>query len=65
MKICKEHLIPTKRISDGTLIIEIEQDSSFDSFKKLMQQNHIQILFADTYQENLESVFLHLIKTDL
>ena len=65
MKICKEHLIPTKRISDGTLIIEIEQDGSFDSFKKLMQQNHIQILFADTYQENLESVFLHLIKTDL
>ncbi len=65
MEICKEHLIPTKRISDGTLIIEIEQDGSFDSFKKLMQQNHIQILFADTYQENLESVFLHLIKTDL
>ena len=65
MKICKEHLIPTKRISDGTLIIELEQDGSFDSFKKLMQQNHIQTLFADTYQENLESVFLHLIKTDL
>ena len=28
------------------LIIEIEQDDSFDSFKKLMQQNHIQIFIC-------------------
>lgn len=36
IKICREHSIPTKRISDETLIMEIEQDGSFDSFRKLM-----------------------------
>ena len=65
MEICKEHLIPVNRISDRTFIIEIEQDGAFDSFKNLMQQNNIQIIFADKCQEKLESVFLHLIKTDL
>ena len=53
MEICKEHLIPVNRISDRTFVIEIEQDGSFDSFKNLMQQNNIQIIFADKCQEKI------------
>ena len=52
--------VKIRNVDDGYV-----QDFTFDSFKNLMQQNNIQIIFADKCQEKLESVFLHLIKTDL
>ncbi len=65
ISICKQNSITVNSISESSLSINIDKGISFESFRNLMLENQIEILFVENIKENLETVFLNLITTDL